>query len=113
MIALLLDNQINKLGMTVSDEAIIASLKTDPAFMDDNKQFSNDLFANFLRERGMTKDQLFASIRSQNALRQFIGNIANTAIYPVAGITSLLDLQTQQRPVWVARAYRGSLILVK
>lgn len=99
----LLDNQINKLGMTVSDEAIIASLKTDPAFLDDNKQFSNDLFANFLRERGMTKDQLFASIRSQNALRQFISNIANTAIYPVAGITGLLDLQTQQRPVWVAR----------
>lgn len=99
----LLDNQMNKLGMTVSDEAITDYLKQDPAFLDANNQFSNDKFGEFLRSRGMTKDQLFATIRSQNALRQFTSNIANTAIYPMAGIIGILDLQLQQRPVWVAR----------
>lgn len=99
----LLDNQISKLGMTVSDEAITEYLKSDPAFLDANGQFSNDKFGEFLRANGMTKDQLFATIRSQNALRQFTSNISNTAIYPMAGFSHLLDLQMQQRPVTVAR----------
>lgn len=99
----LLDNQINKLGMTVSDEAITEYLKTDPAFQDANGQFSNDKFGEFLRANGLTKDQLFTSIRSQNAYRQFVANISDTAIYPMSAISHIIDLQLQQRPVTVAR----------
>lgn len=99
----LLDNQINKLGMTVSDEAITEYLKTDPAFQDANGQFSNDKFGELLRANGLTKDQLFTSIRSQNAYRQFVANISDTAIYPMSAISHIIDLQLQQRPVTVAR----------
>lgn len=99
----LLDNQINKLGMTVSDEAITEYLKTDPAFQDANGRFSNDKFGEFLRANGLTKDQLFTSIRSQNAYRQFVANISDTAIYPMSAISHIIDLQLQQRPVTVAR----------
>lgn len=98
-----LDNQINKLGMTVSDEAITEYLKTDPTFQDANGQFSNDKFGEFLRANGLTKDQLFTSIRSQNAYRQFVANISDTAIYPMSAISHIIDLQLQQRPVTVAR----------
>ena len=56
----LLEQQAGKLGMTVSDDTINRLLLQEEIFKDAEGNFSNDQFSNFLRQRGMTKNQLFA-----------------------------------------------------
>lgn len=99
----LLEHQAVSLGMTVSDETITRLLQSEPAFLDANGQFSNDLFAQFLQHSGMNKDTLFQNFRTQLSLRQLNASILGTAIYPDAQISRLLDLQLEAREVWVKR----------
>lgn len=99
----LLEEQAAALGMKVSDEAISAMLSTDPMFLDANGKFSNDLFAQFMQQQGLTKDRLFAMQRSQLNLRTLMNGILSTAIYPSSQVNRLIDLQLESRPLWVKR----------
>ena len=99
----LLEHQAKALGMTVSDDTITRLLQQDASFHDENGQFSNDVFAQFLQQRGMTKDMLFQNFRTQLSLLQLNGGILGTALYPVSHISHLLDLQLEAREVWVHR----------
>ncbi|STZ55491.1 Peptidyl-prolyl cis-trans isomerase D [Moraxella lacunata] len=99
----LLENQAQFFGMTVSDDAITRLLQADPTFHDANGKFSNDVFAQYLQSRGMTKDMLFAMFRTQLSLRQLTSSILGTAVYPDSQISRLIDLQTQSREAWVVR----------
>lgn len=99
----LLEHQTQFFGMTVSDNAITRMLQADPAFLDADGKFSNDLFAQYLQGRGMTKDMLFATFRNQLSLRLFMSGFLGTAIYPENQISHLIDLQTQSREAWVLR----------
>lgn len=99
----LLENQSQFLGMTVSDEMITRLLRADSSFHDANGQFSNDLFAQYLQSRGMTKSHLFDEFRVQLSLRQLTSSLLGTAIYPDSQIGRLLDLQLQSREVWLYR----------
>ncbi len=98
----LLENQASVLGMTVSDEMITQLLQQYEIFQD-NGQFSNDRFASYLQQNGLTKDALFHLERLRLSLRQLIGSIVGTAIYPNSQIAHLLDLQLEAREVWVHR----------
>lgn len=71
----LLENQAQFFGMTVSDDAITRLLQADPTFHDANGKFSNDVFAQYLQSRGMTKDMLFTMFRTQLSLRQLTSSI--------------------------------------
>ena len=99
----LLENQTQFLGMSVSDNTIARLLRADPTFHDANCKFSNDIFAQYLQNRGMTKDMLFDVFGTQLSLRQLTGGILGTAIYPDRQISRLIDLQTQSREAWVVR----------
>lgn len=99
----LLENQAQFFGMTISDEAITRLLQADPTFQGADGKFSNDIFASYLQNRGMTKDMLFAMFRTQLSLRQLTGSILGTAVYPDNQISRLIDLQTQSREAWVLR----------
>lgn len=99
----LLETQASLLGMHLSDEAITKLLQNDPTFADANGQFSNDLFAQYLQQNGLTKDRLFDTYRNQLNLRSLMNSVLSTAIYPNSQISRLIDLQTQSRPVWVKR----------
>lgn len=98
----LLENQAQNLGMTVSDEMITQLLQQYEVFQD-NGQFSNDRFAAYLQQNGLTKDVLFAIERLRLSLRQLITSIVGTAIYPNSQIAHLIDLQLEAREVWVHR----------
>jgi len=76
----LLENQTQFLGMSVSDNTIARLLRADPTFHDANGKFSNDIFAQYLQNRGMTKDMLFDVFGTQLSLRQLTGGILGTAI---------------------------------
>ena len=76
----LLEDQAHFLGMTVSDEAITRLLRQDSNFADANGQFSDEMFGNYLRTRGMNKEMLFNVFRTQLSLRQLSMGILGTAI---------------------------------
>ena len=99
----LLEQQAGKLGMTVSDDTINRLLLQEDIFKDENGEFSNDQFSFFLRQRGMTKDQLFAEFRNQLSLDQLNASIVGTAIYPMAAVNQLIDLQLESRHIWLSR----------
>ena len=99
----LLEQQAGKLGMTVSDDTINRLLREEEIFKDADGNFSNDQFANFLRQRGMTKNQLFAEFRNQLSLDQLNASIVGTAIYPMQAVSQLIDLQLESRNIWLHR----------
>ena len=99
----LLEQQAGKLGMTVSDDTINRLLLQEEIFKDAEGNFSNDQFSNFLRQRGMTKNQLFAEFRNQLSLDQLNASIVGTAIYPMRAVNQLIDLQLETRKVWLHR----------
>ncbi|MBO1529974.1 SurA N-terminal domain-containing protein [Psychrobacter sp. F1192] len=99
----LLEQQAGKLGMTVSDDTINRLLLQEDIFKDENGEFSNDQFSFFLRQRGMTKDQLFAEFRNQLSLDQLNASIVGTAIYPMSAVNQLIDLQLESRHIWLSR----------
>ncbi len=99
----LLEQQAGKLGMTVSDDTINRLLLQEEVFKDAEGNFSNEQFSNFLRQRGMTKDQLFAEFRNQLSLDQLNASIVGTAIYPMRAVNQLIDLQLETRKVWLHR----------
>ena len=99
----LLEQQAGKLGMTVSDDTINRLLRQEEIFQDAEGNFSNDQFANFLRQRGMTKNQLFAEFRNQLSLDQLNASIVGTAVYPMQAVSQLIDLQLESRNVWLHR----------
>jgi peptidyl-prolyl cis-trans isomerase D len=99
----LLEQQAGKLGMTVSDDTINRLLRQEDIFKDENGDFSNDQFSNFLRQRGMNKDQLFAEFRNQLSLDQLNASIVGTAIYPMKAVSQLIDLQLEARNIWLHR----------
>ncbi len=99
----LLQQQAGKLGMTVSDDTINRLLRQEEIFKDENGDFSNDQFSNFLRQRGMTKDQLFAEFRNQLSLDQLNASIVGTAIYPMKSVSQLIELQLESRNIWLHR----------
>lgn len=99
----LLEQQAGKLGMTVSDDTINRLLRQEEIFKDAEGNFSNDQFSNFLRQRGMTKDQLFAEFRNQLSLDQLNASIVGTAVYPMKAVSQLIDLQLESRNIWVHR----------
>lgn len=99
----LLEQQAGKLGMTVSDATINRLLRQEAIFRDDDGNFSNEQFSYFLRQRGMTKDQLFAEFRNQLSLDQLNASIVGTAVYPMQAVSQLIDLQLEARNVWLHR----------
>lgn len=99
----LLEQQAGKLGMTVSDDTINRLLRQEAIFKDAEGNFSNDQFSNFLRQRNMTKDQLFAEFRNQLSLDQLNASIVGTAVYPMQAVSQLIDLQLESRNIWLHR----------
>ncbi len=99
----LIEQQAGKLGMTVSDETINRLLRQEQIFLDADGNFSNDKFSDFLRQRGMNKDQLFTEFRNQLSLDQLNASIVGTAIYPMQAVNQLIGLQLEARNLWIHR----------
>lgn len=96
-------NTSNQLGFSVSDTVITQLLATDPNFAGADGKFSNEIFSNYLRQRGITKEQLFDIFRQDLVVSGFSSGIINTAIYPSQAVDSLISLQSESRPLWIVR----------
>ena len=99
----LIINQANQLGFTVSDATITQMLMAEKTFQDASGKFSNELFADYLTRRGMTKEQLFDSVRQDLLVTAFSRGIINTGIFAQGSIDKLMSMQSESRPVQVLR----------
>ena len=99
----LIINQANQLGFTVSDATITQMLMTEKTFQDASGKFSNELFANYLSSRGMTKEQLFDSVRQDLLVSAYSRGIINTGIFAQGSVDKLITMQSESRPVQVLR----------
>lgn len=99
----LIINQANQLGFTVSDATITQMLMAEKTFQDASGKFSNELFASYLTSRGMTKEQLFDSVRQDLLVTAFSRGIINTGIFAQGSIDKLMSMLSESRPVQVLR----------
>lgn len=95
--------QAQQLGFSISDAALTQMLATDPNFQGADGKFSNEIFGNYLRSQGINKDQLFAILRNDRVVPAFSRSILSTGIFANSGIEHFINMQTQVRPLWVAR----------
>ncbi|ELA08339.1 PpiC-type peptidyl-prolyl cis-trans isomerase [Moraxella macacae 0408225] len=99
----LLLQQAKKLGFTVSDASLTQMLVMHPSFQGADGKFSNEQFGNYLRSQGINKDQLFARLRDDETISAFGRGIVTTAIFANTGVERFIDMQTEVRPLWIAR----------
>ncbi len=97
----LLIQQAQKLGIHLSDEAIGSLLRQQQAFQQDG-QFSQQLFDNYLMSNRTTMQQVMADARQQTALSLLTGSILNTALFSPQDTQKLVNLLGQERNTYLA-----------
>lgn len=98
----LLKQQSEKLGIQLSDAQIEQMLTQQPVFQE-NGQFSQKLFENYLRTNGLNRATLVANIRDSQAVQLLSSTVVETAFVSKTDVQQIMNLQTQQRHVHVAR----------
>ena len=73
--------EIEKLGITVSDSALRKIIKNDKLFFKDNK-FSRTEYEKFLIKSGITAPQFEANIVTQEKRRQFLSSLSGGIVIP-------------------------------
>ena len=97
----LLQQQAEKLGMTLSDVQLEQMLAQQPSFQE-NGQFSQKLYENYLRSVGMTNQALIASLRQDHALKMISTSLMDYALVSKSDVQQLANLQTEQRTLHLA-----------
>lgn len=97
----LLQQQAEKLGMTLSDVQLEQMLAQQPNFQE-NGQFSQKLYENYLRSVGMTNQALIASLRQDHALKMISTSLMDYALVSKSDVQQLANLQTEQRTLYLA-----------
>lgn len=96
----LLASAASRANLTVSDEALVETIETIPAFQTGGK-FSKSQYELMLRAQSppMTPAQFEARLRHDLALSQLARSVGDTAIVPRAVAARLTELETQKREV--------------
>lgn len=97
----LLLQQAQKLGISLSDAQIEQMIAQQPSFQE-NGQFSETLYANYLRSVGMTSQSLIANLRQDHALKMLSNSFLEHALVSKNDIQQIVNLQTEQRTLHLA-----------
>lgn len=98
----LLLQQAEKLGIALSDVQIEQMIAQQPSFQKDG-QFSEELFANYLRSQGFPNSQSFImNIRQDHALKNLTASVSDYALVSKVDIKQIVDLQTEKRTLHLA-----------
>ncbi|MBJ8416998.1 SurA N-terminal domain-containing protein [Acinetobacter courvalinii] len=97
----LLQQQAEKLGMTLSDVQLEQMLAQQPSFQENGK-FSQTLYENYLRSVGMTNQALISSLRQDHALKMISTSLMDYALVSKSDVQQLANLQTEQRTLHLA-----------
>ncbi|MFV5491371.1 SurA N-terminal domain-containing protein [Acinetobacter sp. ASP199] len=93
--------QAEELGISLSDQQIEQMIAQQPSFQQ-NGQFSNALYENYLRSVGMNSQQLIAGLRTDHALKMLSSTFIDYPLVSKLEIQQIADLQTEQRHVHIA-----------
>lgn len=97
----LLQQQAEKLGISLSDTQLEQMLAQQPSFQENGK-FSQKLYENYLRSVGMTNQALIASLRQDHALKMISSTLLDYALVSQSDLHQLASLQTEQRTLHLA-----------
>ncbi|MEN4983252.1 SurA N-terminal domain-containing protein [Acinetobacter modestus] len=97
----LLQQQAEKLGISLSDTQLEQMLAQQPSFQENGK-FSQKLYENYLRSVGMTNQALIASLRQDHALKMISSTLLDYALVSKSDLHQLASLQTEQRTLHLA-----------
>ncbi|MFP8842715.1 SurA N-terminal domain-containing protein [Shewanella baltica] len=94
----LIDQAAKAMGLRVSDEQIIAAVKTEPAFQTDGK-FDNDRYQAILRQLGYQPQAFRDMMRVDMTRRQLTAALVGTEFVLAGEAKQLAELQGQTRDV--------------
>jgi len=94
-----LDALAGRLGLSLSEAAIVDAVRANPAFQDAQGHFSADRFDAALREEGMTEATFFASQRRAYVRRQIEDAVAGDVSAPKALVEALWNVEAQTRAI--------------
>lgn len=97
----LLIQQAEKLGISLSDTQIEQMLAQQPS-LQENGQFSQKLYENYLRSIGMTSQGLIASLRQDHALKMLTSTFSDYSLVSKVDLMQIANLQTEQRTLHLA-----------
>ena len=97
----LLQQQAEKLGISLSDTQLEQMLAQQPSFQENGK-FSQKLYENYLRSQGMTNQALIVSLRQEHALKMISSTLLDYALVSQSDLHQLANLQTEQRTLHLA-----------
>ncbi|WP_109439887.1 SurA N-terminal domain-containing protein [Acinetobacter haemolyticus] len=97
----LLSQQAEKLGISLSDAQLEQMLAQQPSFQQ-NGQFSQQLYENYLRSVGLTNQALISSLRQDHALKMISSSLMENALVSKSDLQQLANLQTEQRTLHLA-----------
>lgn len=97
----LLLQQAEKLGISLSDQQLVQMIQQQPSFQQ-NGQFSEELFANYLKSIGMTNRAFIDSLRKDHALKMLTSTFMDYALVSKGDIAQIANLQTEQRTLQLA-----------
>lgn len=97
----LLLQQAQKLGISLSNEQFIQMLQQVPDFQKDGT-FSNEIFGNYLRSKGLTKEILINNLRQDRALKMLSGSISNYALLGNNDLSALANLELEERQLYLS-----------
>ena len=93
--------QAKALGISLADAQIEQMIAQQPS-LQENGQFSETLYANYLRSVGMTSQALVENLREDHALKMMNTSLMEQALVSQVDIQQITDLQTQTRHLHLA-----------
>ncbi len=93
----LLVQEARRLGITISDEAVVQYISKDKSFYSPNGNFDRGLFAQLIRQQGYTEAQYIEALRQQLAARIIVGSLTEKPAYPPALLSLLYQAKYERR----------------
>ena len=97
----LLIQQADKLGIKLSDAQIEQMIAQQPS-LQENGQFSKQLYENYLRSIGMTSQMLIANIRQDHSLKMLTTSIVDNPLVSALNVQQIANLQSEQRDLYLS-----------
>jgi len=92
-----LDNQVSSLGLALSDDAIVASLKNDPNFKGIDGKFDRSGFDNLLRSLSMSERAFLDLKRKEDERAQLTSTLLAAIVTPKPVVAALHDWKQETR----------------
>jgi peptidyl-prolyl cis-trans isomerase D len=109
---ILLDEEVRKLGLNISDADVVKEITNDPTFRGPTGQFDHFQFEQRLRREGYSEARYVAEQRQQLLRRQLVTTVTSGSNAPKALIEATNRYQNEQRSieyVLLGRALAGDI----